>query len=80
MNLYMKICYKTFQIRFGSYEGEVLDEEKINSLSQLPGRQELIAQLLSTFNAVPTNFVGLFSNLLRNFLYALNGIKEQKES
>ncbi len=71
---------KTFQIRFGSYEGEVLDEEKINSLSQLPGRQELIAQLLSTFNAVPTNFVGLFSNLLRNFLYALNGIKEQKES
>ena len=71
---------KTFQIKFGSYEGEVLDEEKINNLSQLPGRDELIAQLLSTFNAVPSNFVGLFGNLLRNLLYALNGIKEQKES
>jgi len=71
---------KTFQIRFGSYEGQVLDVEKINSLSQLPGRDELIGKLLRTCNAVPTNFVGLFANLLRNFLYALNGIKEQKEA
>ena len=31
-------------------------------------------------NAVPTNFVCLFANLLRNFLYALNAVKEQKES
>lgn len=71
---------KTFQIRFGSYQGQVLDADKINELSQLPGREELIAKFLMTCNTVPTNFVALFSNLQRKLLYAMNGIKEQKEN
>jgi large subunit ribosomal protein L10 len=70
---------KKFAIRFGSLQGKYLSAEDITELSKLPGREELIAKVLGTFNAVPTNFVGLFANLLRNFLYALNGIKEQKE-
>lgn len=70
---------KKFTVRFGSLQGKYLSAEDITELSKLPGREELIAKMLGTFNAVPTNFVGLFANLLRNFLYALNGIKEQKE-
>ena len=70
---------KKFAVRFGSLQGKYLSAEDITELSKLPGREELIAKVLGTFNAVPTNFVGLFANLLRNFLYALNGIKEQKE-
>lgn len=70
---------KKFELRFASYEGKLLDSQQITDLSRLPGREELLGQLLRTCNAVPTNFVGLFANLLRNMLYALNGIKEQKE-
>ncbi len=72
--------YKKFEVRFGSFEGSFLSAEDVTNLSKLPGREELLAKLLGTFNAVPTNFVGLFANLLRNLLYALNGIKEQKEN
>lgn len=70
---------KKFAIRFGSLQGKYLSAEDVAELSKLPGREELLGKLLGTFNAVPTQFVGLFANLLRNFLYALNGIKEQKE-
>lgn len=70
---------KKFSLRFASLEGKFLDEQAIQELSKLPGREELLAKLLGTMNAVPTNFVGLFANMMRNMLYALNAIKEQKE-
>jgi len=70
---------KKFSLRFGSYEGKALTADDIEALSKLPGREQLLSMLLGTMNAVPGNFVGLFANLLRNMLYALNGIKEQKE-
>ncbi|MFW6325042.1 MAG: 50S ribosomal protein L10 [Desulfovibrionales bacterium] len=70
---------KKFSLRFGSLEGKFLEEAAINELSALPGKEQLLAKLLGTMNAVPTNFVGLLANVPRNFLYALNAIKEQKE-
>lgn len=70
---------KTFTTKFASLEGKYLEKEQIEQLSKLPGREELLGKTLGTMNAVPTNFVGLFANLLRNMLYAMNAIKEQKE-
>ena len=71
---------KKFAFRFASLEGQFLDEESIKELAKLPGREELLAKLLGTMNAVPTNFVGVLANVLRTFLYALNAIKDQKEA
>ncbi|SKA74630.1 LSU ribosomal protein L10P [Paucidesulfovibrio gracilis DSM 16080] len=71
---------KKFEVKFGSLEGRFLDENDLKELAKLPGKPELLASALGTMNAVPTNFVGLFANLLRNTLYALNAIKEQKEA
>lgn len=71
---------KQFQLKFASLEGKYLDADGVKELAKLPGREELLSSMLGTMNAVPTNFVGLFANLLRNTLYALNAIKEQKES
>lgn len=67
------------EVRFGSLEGKFLDAEGIKALSVLPSKEELLAKTLGTMNAVPTNFVCLFANLIRNTLYALTAIKEQKE-
>ncbi len=71
---------KKFKLKFGSLEGSFLDAGGVNELAKLPSKPELLAMALGTMNAVPTNFVGLFANLLRNFLYALNAIKDQKEA
>ena len=71
---------KKFAIKFGSLEGKFLDEKDLKALADLPSKEQLLGKLLGTMNAVPTNFVGLFANLLRNFLYALNAIKDQKEA
>lgn len=71
---------KKFAMKFGSLEGKFLDDKAVRELSTLPAKPEMLAKLLGTMNAVPTNFVGLFANLLRNFLYALNAIKDQKEA
>lgn len=71
---------KNFSMRFGSLEGKALEAIAIEELSKLPGRPELLAKALGTMAAVPTNFVCLFANVLRNFLYALNAIKDQKQA
>ena len=71
---------KKFAIRFGSLEGQFLDEGALKDLSKLPGKPELLAMTLGTMNAVPTNLVGVLANVPRNFLYALNAIKDQKEA
>lgn len=70
---------KNFNIRFASLEGKFLSDTQIGDLAKLPSKEVLLAMALGTMNAVPTNFVGLFANILRNFLYALNAIKDQKE-
>ncbi len=70
---------KKFQAKCASLEGKYLEPEALKALSELPNKEQLLAKLLGTMNAVPTNFVSLFANLLRNLLYALNAIKEQKE-
>lgn len=70
---------KKFQTRFASLDGKFLEAASLKDLSELPGREELLAKTLGTMNAVPTNFVCLFANVIRGMLNALNGIKEQKE-
>ncbi len=70
---------KNLEVRFGSLEGKFLESEELKALSTLPSKEELLAKTLGTMNAVPTNFVCLFANLIRNTLYALTAIKEQKE-
>ena len=71
---------KMFDLRFGSLEGKFLDADGVKELAKLPSKPELLARVLGTMNAVPTNFVGLFANLLRNCLYALNAIKDKKKA
>lgn len=70
---------KNFSMRFASLDGQFLTNAQMQDLAKLPGREVLLSKALATMNAVPTNFVCLFANVLRNFLYALNAIKDQKE-
>ncbi len=71
---------KKFKTRFASLEGRYLEAAAMKELSELPGREELLGKMLGTMNAVPTNFVSLFANLIRNMMNALEAIKEHKET
>ena len=69
---------KLFELRCASLDGKAMTAAQIDALAKLPGREQLLGQLLGTMNAVPTNFVSLFANMVRGLLYALKGIEEQK--
>ena len=69
---------KLFELRCASLDGKALDAAQIDALAKLPGKEQLLGQLLGTMNAVPTNFVSLFANMVRGLLYALKGIEDQK--
>ena len=71
---------KLFELRCASLDGKAMTAAQIDALAKLPGREQLLGQLLGTMNAVPTNFVSLFANMLRGLLYALKGIEEQKSN
>ncbi|MCP4345810.1 MAG: 50S ribosomal protein L10 [Desulfobacterales bacterium] len=61
-------------------EGKVLDADAVKALSDLPSREVLLSQVLSTMNGVPTAFVRALINIPQKFLYVLQALKEQKEA
>ncbi|WP_319542762.1 50S ribosomal protein L10 [uncultured Pseudodesulfovibrio sp.] len=71
---------KKFSMRFGTLEGQFLDSDGVKELAKMPSKPELLSSVLGTMQAVPRNFVCLFANIERKFLYALTAIKEQKEA
>jgi len=71
---------KGFNVSNGYLEGRVLTTERIKELSELPGREQLLAMVMGMMNAPITGFVGVLSSMLRSLLYAVNAIKEQKEA
>lgn len=68
------------EIKGGIVEGRYVDKEGVMALSKLPSRDELIAKMMGSMNAPVTNLVGVLSATLRSIMYALNAVKEQKES
>jgi large subunit ribosomal protein L10 len=70
---------KKFVLRFGSLEGTFMDSKGVQDLSRLPGKPEMLARMLGTLNAVPTNFVSLLANVPRGLLNVLTALKEKRE-
>lgn len=59
---------KQFILKTAHMDGEVCGIDKVEALSKLPGREELIAMLLQVWNAP-----------VQNFTIGLNALKEKKE-
>ncbi len=71
---------KKLEIRAGVMGGKVLDLTAIKALSNMPSREQLLAQLLSAMNAVPTSLARVLAAVPQKLVYALQAIKEQKEA
>ena len=68
------------EIKVGVLNGKVLDAQAIKALATLPSREVLLAQFLSTLNAVPTSFVRVLAEVPRSLVNVLTAIKDQKEA
>jgi large subunit ribosomal protein L10 len=71
---------QTLVVRSAMYEGKMLSSEDLLALSKLPSKEQLLGQLCSVLNAVPTKLVRTLNAAPSNLVYALQAIKEQKES
>lgn len=66
-------------IKTAILDGQILTEADLTALSRLPGREVLLAKLLSVMQAVPTNFVQVLNGVPRKMVCLLTALKDQKE-
>ena len=66
-------------IKTAILDGQVLTADELIALSKLPSKDELLAQLLSVMQAVPTGFVRVLNGVPQKMVYLLQGLKDKKE-
>lgn len=71
---------QALEVKAGLVEGKVIDADGVKALSALPPREVLIAQVLAGMQAPIAGFVNVLSGSLRNLVYALEAVRQQKES
>lgn len=58
-------------------EGKQISPAQIEALSKLPGRQELLSQLLGVMNAVTVKFVSTLNEIPRKFVGTLQAVADK---
>ena len=58
-------------------EGKSMSPSSIEALSKLPGRQELLSQLLGLMNAVTVKFVSTLNEIPRSFVGTLQAVADK---
>jgi len=72
--------YEQLEIKNGVLNGKILDLNAIKALADLPSREVLLAQFLSTANGVSTALVRALNDVPKRMLNILQAIKDQKEA
>jgi large subunit ribosomal protein L10 len=62
----------------GILENKGIEPSMVTSLSKLPGKQELLGQLVGTLNAPISGFVNVLAGNLRGLVNVLNAVKDKK--
>ena len=71
---------KIMEIKGGLVEGTVINAEGVKALAGLPSREILIARVLGSMQAPLSGLVTVLSGNIRNLVYALDAVRQQKES
>ena len=66
-------------IKAGALGMRLLNSDQVSALAELPPREELLAKLLGTLNAVPTGLVTVLSGVPRAFVGVLAAIQRKRE-
>lgn len=84
VNAVLKVLFKfakksTLEIKGGFAEDSVFDHAGLEALSKLPGKEQLIAMLMSTMNAPLQNFVFACNDVMGRFVRVLSAVAESKK-
>jgi large subunit ribosomal protein L10 len=71
--------HEKLEIKVGQMSGRAMDPAAIKRLAELPGRDELLAQVFSAMQAVPTSLVRVLSAVLSSFMNVLKAIEGKKD-
>ena len=72
---------ESFALKGGLLEGSrVLDEASVVALSRLPGREQLLAQLVGGISSPLTGLITVLNNTVQGLVVALNQIAEQEQN
>jgi large subunit ribosomal protein L10 len=71
---------ENLKITMGAMNGDLIDFSVIQSLSKLPGRDELIAKLMGTMQAPVQRFVSTLNEVPTKCVRALAAVAEAKEA
>jgi large subunit ribosomal protein L10 len=69
---------KNLKLKAGQISGKPMDLDSLKKLASLPGREQLLAQLLSVMNAVPTSLVRVLNGVMLKMMYVLKAIENKK--
>ncbi len=65
-------------VKVGYLDGKFLDEKATKNLSQIPGKNELIALLIRSLNSPAVNLVNVLQANIRDLTYVLKAIADKK--
>jgi large subunit ribosomal protein L10 len=71
---------KKLEVKVGQISGKIVDLAGVKRLASLPSREILLAQTLSTMQAVPTSFVRVLNGVLVKFMNVLKAVEDQKSA
>lgn len=71
--------FKQFEIKSGQVSGRAIDAEAIRRLAELPGKDILLAQVLSAMQGVPSALVRVLNGVILQLLNVLKAIQQEKE-
>ncbi len=71
---------EALEIKGGMLSGQLLDPAAIKALGDIPAREVLLARVVGGFQAPISGLVGALHGNLRNLVYALDAVRQQKES
>jgi large subunit ribosomal protein L10 len=77
--VFVKKVKKT-EIKSGVLGTKVINANGVESLAQLPSREQLIAQLAGTLNAPISGLARSLSGIICKLGYALNAVIDQKQA
>ncbi|MDS1030408.1 50S ribosomal protein L10 [Bacillota bacterium LX-D] len=71
---------KALEIKAGVLEGKVIEVQQVKALADLPSKEELLAKIVGGMQAPLYGFAAVLNGNLRNFVYALEAVRQQKEA
>ncbi len=71
---------EALEIKGGMLSGQLLSNEELKALGMIPPREVLLAKVVGGFQAPISGLVGVLHGTLRQLVYTIDAVREQKES